>query len=172
MLLRSKLDRLITLFGIIGFTIAILLSQRVFPSAAIDLNVPRQTIYQTAQTYLKTYSQDNFDQYQSIQRFNEDWMASVYLQQTLGIPETNRLIEDKNLPIYYWNIRWFKPSQQEEFYISVSTTGDIVSYSHTLPETAPGARLTLAAAQTIAEDYLSNEQGWNLDDWDALENST
>ncbi|MBT9314649.1 GNAT family N-acetyltransferase [Leptothoe spongobia] len=172
MLLRSKLERLITLLGITGFIVAILFSQRVFPSAAIDLNVPRQTIYQTAQTYLKTQNQNDFSQYQSIQRFSEDWMASIYLQQTLGIADTNRLIKDEKLPIYYWGLRWFQPSQQEEFYVSVSTTGDVIGYHHTVPETAPGAQLTIESAQTIAETYLRNEQGWNLTDWDSLDNST
>ncbi len=172
MLLRSNLDRLLTCLGIVGFIIAILFSQQVSPSAAIDLNVPRQTIYQTAETYLKSHNQHNFSQYQSVQRFSEDWMASVYLQQTQGIAETNRLIKEKNLPIYHWDLRWFKPSQQEEFYMSVATTGDIISYQHILPETAAGAELSLDAAKAIAAAYLENEQGWSLAEWEALDNST
>jgi len=52
MLLRSKLDRIITFLGIAGFIFAGLLSQQVFPSAAIDLSVPRQAIHQRAEVYL------------------------------------------------------------------------------------------------------------------------
>ncbi|MBX2863877.1 MAG: GNAT family N-acetyltransferase [Leptolyngbyaceae cyanobacterium MAG.088] len=172
MLLRSHLDRLITLMGIAGFIIALILTPYVFPSATIDLSVPRQTIYKTAQTYLETNNSQDFSQYQSIQSFREAWTPSVYLQQTLGISETNRLIKEKNLPIYYWGTRWFKPSQQEEFYVSVSTDGDIIGYSHTLPEATPGAELSLAEAQTIAETYLKDIEGWNLTNWEPLDNST
>ncbi|MEM7795436.1 MAG: hypothetical protein AAF579_13430, partial [Cyanobacteria bacterium P01_C01_bin.118] len=172
MLLRSQLDRLITFLGITGFILAITLAPRVFPNAVLELNVPRQTIYQTAQTYLKSKNSDDFSQYQSIQSFREAWMASVYLQRTLGTADTNRLIKEKNLPIYYWGMRWFKPSQQKEFYVSVATDGDIIGYSRTLPEAEPGAELSETDAQTIAQNYLIDERGWDLTDWETLDNST
>ncbi|MGB7248323.1 MAG: GNAT family N-acetyltransferase [Phormidesmis sp.] len=168
MLFRSKADRLITFLGIAGFIIFTTLFQQVFPSAAIDLSVPRQAIYQQAEASLRSHSpleQEDIDTYQSVQRFDRDRLSSIYLQRTLGIPETNQLIQDRKLPLYFWSLRWFKPSQQEEFSLYLATTGEVLGYDHTIPESDPGASLTEAAARKIAETYLTAERGWDLGNW-------
>jgi hypothetical protein len=46
--------------------------------------------------------------------FQQSWRASIYLQRTLGVAGTNRLVKAERLPVWTWNARWFKP-QQEEF---------------------------------------------------------
>ncbi|MEO1621848.1 MAG: GNAT family N-acetyltransferase [Cyanobacteria bacterium J06632_3] len=202
---RSKLDRIITFLGIAGFIFAALLSQRVFPSAAIDLSVPRQAIYQKAEAYLQAQhlrdqgttgensnsenqesetladvsspdsrleSSLNLESYKSVQRFGGGGLSSYYLQQTLGIDETNRLIKEENIPIHYWSIRHFKPSQEEEFDTYLSTTGELVGYRHKLPEAAPGENLEQADAEAIAQTYLTTQRGWNLNDWTLADAST
>ena len=201
MLLRSILDRVITLLGVAGFIFAALLTQQVFPSAAIDLSVPRQTIYQNAEDYLLSHHlavsdlpasdlsasnapenvvNDNdssgstlqIGEYKSVQRFGKDRMGSVYLERTFCIPETNRLIKAENLPIHYWSIRHFKPSQQEEFSTYLSTTGELIGYHHTIPEADPGESLDQDAAQAIAQNYLTAERGWDLSNWSLADAST
>ncbi|MEM9806539.1 MAG: GNAT family N-acetyltransferase [Cyanobacteria bacterium P01_D01_bin.56] len=172
MLFRSKLDRLITFLGIAGFVFAISLSQRVFPTAAVDFTVPRHEIRQTAAAYLGNQSQEDISQYRSTQRFSQNWFASIYLQQTLGIEATNQLIQQEQLPIYYWGLRWFKPSQKEESYLALSTTGDILEYRHDFPDDATGANLDSDAAQKIAETYLTNDRGWELSTWELFDTST
>ncbi|MEO0771073.1 MAG: GNAT family N-acetyltransferase, partial [Cyanobacteria bacterium J06649_4] len=212
-----KLDRIITFLGIAGFIFAGLLSQQVFPSAAIDLSVPRQAIHQRAEVYLTdqlagydndslssdteisdamtsnaatsgntasstkvsdegdrtlNYSNIDLSEYESVQRFGQSSRVSIYLQRTLGIAETNRLIKEENLPIHYWSIRHFKPSQEEEFSTYLSTTGELLGYRHRLPEAAPGENLEQAAAQEIAQTYLTTERGWNLNNWSLVDAST
>ena len=95
------LDRLITFLGVVGFAVGIFLSQTVFPSASIDLSVPRQRIFQQAEDYLQDIDTLDVEEYESVQQFNESWFSSVYLQRTLGVAETNELIETENLPIYF-----------------------------------------------------------------------
>ncbi|MEO0869570.1 MAG: hypothetical protein AAFY17_14260, partial [Cyanobacteria bacterium J06642_11] len=169
MLFRSKLDRLITFLGIAGFIFALSLSQRVFPTAAIDFTMPRHEIHQTAADYLGNQSRENISDYRSTQRFSQNWFASIYLQQTIGITETNQLIQQEHLPIYYWGLRWFKPSQKEESWLALSPTGDILQYRHDFSEEAPGDSLTVEAAQTVAETYLENDRGWDLSNWELFD---
>ncbi|MFK8182449.1 MAG: GNAT family N-acetyltransferase [Phormidesmis sp.] len=177
MLFRSKLDRLITLLGIAGFVVAIVFGQQVLPSAAIDLSVSRQEIARQGEAYLQdkaspTVTAADLADYKISQRFGESGMASIYLQRSLGIAETNRLIQAERLPIYSWRIRRFRPSQQEEFNLSLSTRGELIGYRHTIPEAEPGANLNEDDARAIAKRYLQDERGWNLADWELVDAST
>ena len=56
--------------------------------------------------------------------------------------------------IWYWQTRFFRPLQKEEFDVRVDPAGGIVGYTHVLEEAAPGARLERAAAQAAAESFL------------------
>jgi membrane protease YdiL (CAAX protease family) len=56
--------------------------------------------------------------------------------------------------IWYWQTRFFRPLQKEEFDVRVDPSGNIVGYNHELEEAAPGARLERAAAQAVAESFV------------------
>jgi len=161
------LDILITLLGLLGLALFLVFYDRAFPSAAIDLDLPRAEIAQRAETCLQEldYSSQG---YQFALSFEENWWASVYLQQTLGIPETNRLIRDERLPIWYWHARWFRPLQKEEFSVSVAPDGEVVAFFHSILEDAPGAGLSQDEARALAEEYLVRDRGWALEDWEPV----
>ncbi len=59
-----------------------------------------------------------------------------------------------NVHIWYWQTRFFRPLQKEEFDVRVDPAGGIVGYAHQLEDAAPGARLDRAAAQATAESFL------------------
>jgi hypothetical protein len=86
------------------------------------------------------------------------------LQRTLGVAETNRLVKAERLPIWTWNARWFKPQQQEEFSLELMPDGEVIGFSHTISETAPGAALDQDAARASAETYLTADRQLNLSD--------
>ncbi|HEY8054621.1 MAG TPA: CPBP family intramembrane glutamic endopeptidase [Terriglobales bacterium] len=62
-------------------------------------------------------------------------------------------------PARYWVVRFFRPEQAEEFDVAVrADTGAVVGFSHALPETAPGAQPTLAAAEQMAVRFLTSQR--------------
>jgi membrane protease YdiL (CAAX protease family) len=77
----------------------------------------------------------------------------------------NQLVRAKEVPVWTWTVRWFVPEQTEEVYVNVLPTGEVVGFDHILPEDAPGAAVTPAEAQQIAERFLQAEQGIALGDW-------
>ena len=124
----------------LGLVLFLALYNEAFPDATIDLTLSRDQIAQRANDYLKSQGYDVSD-YESVVDFNQNWWASIYLQRTLGVAETNRLVKAERLPIWTWNARWFKPQQQEEFSLELMPDGEVIGFSHTISETAPGAAL-------------------------------
>jgi len=162
-----QLDLLITLLGLLGLALFLAFYDRAFPSAAIDLKLSRTEIARRAQAYLQAQGYD-LSGYEFALSFQEDEGASIYLQRTLGIPETNRLIRAERLPIWTWHARWFRPLQKEEFSVSLIPEGDVVAFSHTILEDAPGASLSQAEARGLAEAYFGQDRRWTLADWEPV----
>ncbi len=164
-------DLILTVLGLLGFVLFVALYEEAFPSAALDLTLSRQQIAERAATYMSQQGHD-LDGYQTALTFEEAGLASVYLQQTLGIPETNELAKAEHLPLWFWEMRWFQPLQKEEFGLSLMADGTVVAMSHTLLEESPGAGLPQTQAQALAEAYLEDDRGWHLADWELVTSSS
>jgi ribosomal protein S18 acetylase RimI-like enzyme len=160
-LASRRFDVLLTLLGFLGLVLFLALYNEALPDAAIDLTLSRDQIAQRANDYLKSQGYDVGD-YEFVVDFDQSWWASIYLQRTLGVAETNRLVKAERLPIWTWNARWFKPQQQEEFSLELMPDGEVIGFTHTISESAPGAALDLAAARAIAEKYLNTDRQLNL----------
>jgi membrane protease YdiL (CAAX protease family) len=85
--------------------------------------------------------------------FEVDETAKTYLEREVGLQQANQTMA-REVHIWYWQTRFFRPLQKEEFDVRVDPGGGIVGYNHQLEEAAPGARLERAAAQTTAEAFL------------------
>ena len=70
--------------------------------------------------------------------------------------------------VWYWDVRFFKPLQKEEFHVHVDPGGRIVGYEHLVEEAAPGARLDRDAALARATDFLRNTLHLPLDTYTFL----
>jgi membrane protease YdiL (CAAX protease family) len=162
-LASRRFDVLLTLLGVLGIVLFLALYNEAFPDATIELTLSRDQIAQHATDYLAAQGYDVSD-YEFVVDFDQSWWASVYLQRTLGVAETNRLVKAERLPIWTWNARWFKPQQQEEFSLELMPDGEVIGFTHTISESAPGAALDQAAARAIAEKHLSADRQLNLND--------
>ena len=69
------------------------------------------------------------------------------------------------LNIWYWKVRFFRPKQEEEFYVRVSPAGEIVGYEHKIEEARAGASPDRAAAEAAAQNFLRNNMGVDLSKW-------
>lgn len=164
-LASRRFDVLLTLTGLLGLVLFLALYNEAFPDAAIDLTLSRDQIAQRAGDYLKSQGYDvTSDEF--VLDFNEDSWASIYLERTLGVAATNRLVKAERLPIWTWDARWFKPQQQEEFSLKLTPDGEVIGFSHAIAETAPGAALEQDQARVIAEKYLTADRRLSLNDFE------
>jgi membrane protease YdiL (CAAX protease family) len=165
------LELLITLLGVIGVILFLSFYDRALPSAAIDLKYSREQISQLAESQLREFGFSP-EGYQFALSFNEDNMASFYLQRKLGVEQTNTRLANEKWPLHYWTARWYKPLEKEEFYLSFSPQGEFLGFSHIIAENTPGASIPIEQAQVTAEKFLVENSNWVAADWERVEASS
>jgi membrane protease YdiL (CAAX protease family) len=154
------------LLGIVGVVFAQKYFFRAFPEASVDFRVSRSEALQRAQSFLGGLGND-VSGYQSAVVFDVDENAKTYLERELGLQQANRLMSSE-LDIWYWDVRFFRPKQEEEFHVRVSPAGKISGYEHKVEEARAGASLDRTSAQTAAQSFLSAKLGLDLNAWDFL----
>jgi len=152
--------------GILGALFAHKYFFRAFPEASVNFQVSREEALKRAQSFVAGLG-ENISGYQSAIVFDVDENAKVYLERELGLQEANRLMSSE-LNIWFWNVRFFKPLQEEEFRVRVSPAGQITGYKHKIEESRSGAALDRAAAQSAAQNFLSSRLRLDLTRWDLL----
>ncbi|HSC45632.1 MAG TPA: hypothetical protein VLC94_07360, partial [Candidatus Acidoferrum sp.] len=154
------------LLGVVGVVFAHKYFFRAFPEASVDFKVSRTEALQRARQFVGSLG-INFSDYQSAIVFDVDDNAKTYLEREVGLQQANQLMSSE-LNIWYWNVRFFKPQQEEEFYVRVSPAGNIVGYQHNIQEARAGASLDRAAAEQNAQEFLRSKMGVDLSKWDFL----
>jgi hypothetical protein len=152
--------------GIFGVLFAYKYFFRAFPEASVNFQVSREEALRRAQKFAGDLG-ENISGYQSTIVFDVDEDAKVYLERQLGLQQANRLMSSE-LNIWFWDVRFFKPQQEEEFSVRVSPAGQIVGYTHVVPKSQAGASLDRAAAQIAAQSFLANKLGMGMNGWDFL----
>ena len=136
------------LLGIVGAVFAYKYFFRAFPEASVDFKVSRSEALERAQKFVGGLGED-ITGYQPAIVFDLDDNAKTYLEREVGLQQANQLMSSK-LNIWYWNVRFFRAGQEEEFHVRVSPAGNIVGYEHKIQEARAGATLDRAAAETAA----------------------
>jgi membrane protease YdiL (CAAX protease family) len=154
------------LAGIIGIVFAQKYFFRAFPEASVNFQVSREEALARAQKFVNGLG-ENVSGYRSAVAFDVDDDAKTYLERELGLQQANRLMSS-DLHVWFWNVRFFKPQQEEEFRVRVSPAGQIVGYDHRIEESRAGPSLDRAAAETIAQSFLNSKLGMDLKGWDVL----
>jgi len=152
--------------GIIGTIFAYKYFFRAFPEASVDFRVTRPEALKVAQNFL-TGLGENVTGYRSAIVFSVDDDAKTYLERELGLKEANQMMSSQ-LHIWYWDVRFFRPQQEEEFFVRVSPAGNVVGYTHKIEEARPGATLERRAAQASAQNFLVSKLGIDVSQWDFL----
>jgi membrane protease YdiL (CAAX protease family) len=155
------------LAGLLGAGVAYKYFFQAFPEASVEFKVPRAAALDQAKQFAATQGAQ-LGGYDSSIVFDVDDTAKTYLEREVGLEQANQMMTN-NVHIWYWQTRFFRPLQKEEFDVRVAPAGGIVGYAHLLEEAAPGARLERAAAQTIAESFLRDALHANLSLYDFRE---
>ena len=156
--------------GVGGLAVFLNFYTEAIPSASLDFRLSRDEVLREAQAYLEDLGYDLAD-YESAQVFSSRQMQQIFLEQTLGLEETNRLAREW-LSVWSWSVRWFKPLQKEELRVGMDPGGRIVGFSHRILESDEGASLTQDAALVIASEFLRDTQGYDLDGYELIDRSS
>jgi len=140
------------LAGLVGAGVAYKYFFQAFPEASVEFKVPRAAALEQARQFAIAQGA-HLDGYQSSIIFQVDDTAKTYLEREVALQQANQTMRN-DIHIWYWQTRYFRPLQKEEFDVRVDPAGGIVGYEHKLEETAAGARLERAAAQGVAESFL------------------
>jgi hypothetical protein len=154
------------LCGIVGLVFAQKYFFQAFPEASVDFKVSRTDAQKRAKQFVEGLGQ-NLSDYQSTIVFDVDDTAKTYLERELGLKQANYLMS-RELNIWYWDVRFFKPQQEEEFRVRVSPAGNIVGYDHKIPEAQAAKSLNRDDAVAAAGTYLQSRLGMNLAQWEFL----
>jgi Type II CAAX prenyl endopeptidase Rce1-like len=155
------------LLGIVGAVFAQKYFFRAFPEASVDFHVSRSEALKRAKAFVSGLGED-ITGYRSAIVFDVDDDAKTYLERELGLQQANRMMSSE-LNIWYWDVRFFRPQQEEEFHVRVSPAGNVVGYDHKVPEARAAPSLNRASAQMVAQDFLSAKLGLDLNAWDFLQ---
>ncbi len=154
------------LLGALGVFVAHHYYFRAFPEASINFKVSRDEALNRAKDFI-TQQGVSLEGYQSTIVFSVDDNAKTYLERTVGLEQANRLMSS-DVSVWYWEVRFLRPQQTEEFRADISPEGRIVSYEHIIKEETAGASLDRGAAQKLAEQYLNARYGPDLAQYDFL----
>lgn len=152
--------------GILGALFAYKYFFRAFPEASVNFQVSREEALARAKNFV-TGLGENVSGYRSTIVFDVDDNAKVYLERELELQQANRLMSSE-LNIWFWDVRFFKSQQEEEFHVRVNPAGQIVGYDHKVEEARAGTSLDRATAQSAAQSFLAAKLGVNLSAWDLL----
>jgi membrane protease YdiL (CAAX protease family) len=147
-----KLIGIAVLLAIISFAVSQRYFRRTFPEASLELRVDRVDSESIARKFLQDRGL-RLAQYRHTAIFTYDNYAKLYLERTVGLERLNQLTTG-TVHLWRWSNRWFRPQQQEEFSVDVTPAGEVVRFSHVVPENLAGKNLDAAAARPIAEAFL------------------
>jgi membrane protease YdiL (CAAX protease family) len=155
------------LAGLLGAGVAYKYFFQAFPEASVEFKVPRAAALELAKRFASAQGAQ-LNGYQSSIIFQVDDNAKTYLEREVGLKQANQMMT-QDVHIWYWQTRFFRPLQKEEFDVRVDPGGGIVGYTHEVEEAAPGARLERATAQTAAESFLRDTLHVDLSRYDFRE---
>ncbi|HVP43698.1 MAG TPA: CPBP family intramembrane glutamic endopeptidase [Terriglobales bacterium] len=156
--------------AVVSLVITLRYFRQTFPEASLDLRVNREDSASIAQAFLSGRGLA-IDHYRHTVVFSYDDYAKLYLERTLGLERLNELTVGP-VHLWRWSHRWFKPQQQEEFAVDVAPTGQLIRFSHVIPEGRAGKSLDAAGARAIAEAFLTQTMKRDLGGLELLESQS
>lgn len=124
-----------------------------FPEASIDFRYDRGSSLAIAERVLRQQSlPDSGMKHSAV--FDTDDHAKIFLERSLGLRVANGIMK-RDVHVWWWHHRWFRPLQEEEWSVDIAPAGELVSFRHQIPEARPLPAATADDARRIAESFLS-----------------
>ena len=154
-LTRSDWTLLGVCVAIVAVSLFIVLNwfNAAFPEASIEFRYDRNASRTIAERLLAEEHVDVRGMKQSAV-FDGDDNAKIFLERSLGLTRANGIMR-RDVRLWWWRNRWFRPLQEEEFQVDVAPTGEIVAFNDVIPESRAMPAVDLASAQRLANEFLS-----------------
>jgi len=135
---------------------------RAFPEANLVFSVNRSSSQPVAEAFVRKHAERAAPvlagrRHAAIFRYDND--AKVYLERELGLDKLGEMIAAKQVRLWSWSHRYFKPLEKEELRVQVSPEGEVTGFNHLIAEEAPGASLDEPAARAAADSLLQGAFG-------------
>ena len=157
------------LLGILGIFLFTYYFSYVSREAAIDFKITRQQALQRGEQYL-TQQGHSLKEYRHSVIFSSNQYQAEFVEKTLGLESANRLYQ-KDVPIWYWECRWFKELQKEEFSCRISPDGRVVGFSHDIKDEEPRPSISEDSAKILALSYITTIPGIQASEYKLVETS-
>lgn len=141
--------------ALLGLFLFLYLFDATFPTASLDLRINRTQAREKAEEYLTAMGY-NLSGYESSVVFSGDQTAFVFLEKSVGLKKANELTKEE-IPIWYWQVRFFKELEKEGFEVRVNPTGFISGFSHLIEDRAPAESMSQDEAREKVLDFLKNQ---------------
>ena len=125
---------------------------RAFPEASIEFRYDRKSSTAIAERLLAAQQVDTRAMKHTAV-FDSDDGAKIFLERTLGLEKANEVYR-RDVHVWYWHHRWFRPLQEEEYGADIAPTGEILSYTRRIPEDRALPSPDAATSRAIAEAFL------------------
>jgi membrane protease YdiL (CAAX protease family) len=124
-----------------------------FPEASIDFRYDRASSLRVAAPLLGA-QRVNVRGLKHTATFSGDDNARIFLERSLGLKSASAMMR-RDVRLWWWSHRWFRPLQEEEFRVDVAPTGEIVGFSDRIPEDRALPYGDVPAARAVAEAFLA-----------------
>ncbi len=136
--------------------------------AVVDLSVNKESALAKAKDYLKSGG-INPDEYSLAEVFESDNWADRYLQKTLGVSSDDFIIKHR-YDLFYWEVRFFKELEKEEYRIRISSkTGKVIGYAHLIEDIEARPDLGRELSKEKARKFLADKFGFDFNNYDFFE---
>src|SRR3954447_5631869 len=125
-----------------------------FPEASIEFRYDRGSSQKVADGVLAEQLIDTHG-LKHAATFDADDEARIFLERSLGLKKTNDILK-RDVRLWAWSHRWFRPLQEEEFRVDIAPTGEVTGFSDRIPEDRAINSPDVHAARAIAERFLGN----------------
>ncbi len=147
---------------------------RAFPEASLTFAVNRASSRPVAETFVRQHAPVAAAALAGRRHaaiFQVDGRAKLYLERELGLEPMAELVRNREVRLWRWSHRYFLPLDKEEVRVEVAPEGEVVGFSHAIPEERPGPMLEEGEARRRAEAFLEAAMGVRLDQLSLVEAS-
>lgn len=144
---------------------------RAFPIVHLQIKMDREQALLQAKKISAQLHLGPSDYRQALQ-FTTDTVTKTFVEiDAGGVPAFTAMMEQNLYQPYVWQVRHFKEFDAHELIIRFTPEGAPYGFVETMAENEPGARLTPAQAQLIAEKDAQTRWAINLSQFHQIENS-
>jgi hypothetical protein len=141
--------------------------QFTYPQLAlIDLSIERNQALQIAKAYLADELKVDVDSYQTATIFVSAGAADQYLQRAIGYHKEILFLQEHNVELFHWRIRFFREQEKEQYYVTVSAaTGEVTQFDHSIEASAARKDTSQDAAREQVIAFLKGRFGFQPDQY-------